>query len=1254
MRSNVFEIESKLLEELNPEQSTIAFRDLLWAEAYRIGVPTTKIHITENITVADGGIDAAIESLPIKTDSILLKGNSYFQIKSGRVSPWQRSWVKNELFKGKDISEENLGGEVLRCLNSNGRYVLVCFGISLSPKQIHNAKSHFSSYFEECGHNDIEIEILGRTHLVNLFNKYPGLCLKINGIDGFFMSHDAWARDLLMNTPLHIGDQQKEFIKIIRTQIGSDEIKHIRILGEPGLGKTRLVMEVLSTEEFSKLTVYFKHADDFQNSNLMNQLLHPYRNICAIIVVDECSMKEMSSIWTSLANVLETSKLITIDHGPEQKLNEKSLMRLDCPRLENKQIIEILGDYISGKLDLDRWAEFCDGSPRVAHALGKNLQNNPEDILAAPSEIPIWDRFIAGYGDPDAQQSLEIRCVLRHIALFRKFGFRKPVDVEGEWIAKLIEETDSSITYSKFCEIVNMLEERRILQGKKTLLIVPKALHIYLWLDFWKNYGEAHDLTSLLQRIPESMTEWFTSMFRYGYGNDKAQEHIKQILGTGGVYDEDGFAESRKGCRLLNVLAEANPNATLECIKRKYGQWSYEKLLNFHEGRQDIVWALEKISIWPDTFEGALRVLIKLAEAENANNANNSTGLFVSLYNLGYGRLAPTTVPPKERIPPLNEILKSDNINLNKLGLKALKSALDTYSGVRMVGAEYQGIRPVPKFWMPKTWGELWEEYKRYWDLLIETRNRWHSDLRREANEIIVGCSAGLFKIPILVETVLNELERLICDEEPPLQSIVGLITRIIRFREDKYEETIITKLKDINDKITGDSYQTRLRRYVFLASWNDLLDDEEERGETQKKKITSLAKESILNVNAFEKCVREIVKGNNFQISQFGQVLANEDKKRQLLPIITKTYKILSNEAEHFLLSGYLTSVFLQDEKEWEKYALEILFDEELGKIRFNIIRFSGLTDKVFIALLENLQEGNLEINELLTGYWAFLKKINKESIIKMLTFLHKVNTGNSLSAAIDILDEYFVRGKIELPENLTLEILTGKPLFEDKYGHGHISWHWEQIAKEWIIRYQNRKIKLFEKIFLACPENLLTLCSVGEDAKNILWQIAKEDPNNCWQVLTEMIEDVHSRISNRIQHWLGNEISFDDNVFGAIILFEIGSITDWIDGNPKERAPYIARTVPKSFDNNYGRITRTIIDKYGDLKEVRSALHCNFWSGGWCGPRSKHYEQKRRNARQWLLKEQSQNVRNWLQEYIKYLTTDIEQAELEEEREF
>ena len=98
MRSNVFEIAPELLGKLDPKQSTIAFRDLLWAEAHRIRVPSTKIHITENITVADGGIDATVDGLSVNTDSILLDGNSYFQIKSGKSLPWQKSWVKKDFF----------------------------------------------------------------------------------------------------------------------------------------------------------------------------------------------------------------------------------------------------------------------------------------------------------------------------------------------------------------------------------------------------------------------------------------------------------------------------------------------------------------------------------------------------------------------------------------------------------------------------------------------------------------------------------------------------------------------------------------------------------------------------------------------------------------------------------------------------------------------------------------------------------------------------------------------------------------------------------------------------------------------------------------------------------------------------------------------------------------------------------------------------------------------------------------------------
>ena len=45
--------------------------------------------------------------------------------------------------------------------------------------------------------------------------------------------------------------------------------------------------------------------------------------------------------------------------------------------------------------------------PRVAHAVGDNLQRNPDDILKPPATVPIWDRFILGHHKRDEREAEE-------------------------------------------------------------------------------------------------------------------------------------------------------------------------------------------------------------------------------------------------------------------------------------------------------------------------------------------------------------------------------------------------------------------------------------------------------------------------------------------------------------------------------------------------------------------------------------------------------------------------------------------------------------------------------------------------------------------------------------------------------------------------------------------------------------------------------------------------------------------------------
>ena len=162
----------------------------------------------------------------------------------------------------------------------------------------------------------------------------------------------------------------------------------------------------------------------------------------AILVVDECDDETRTRLWNKLQHHSPHIKLVTIYNEPTEV---SGITRIESSLLGKDQISAIIGTYGVPTIDAKRWAEFCGGSPRVAHVVGENLKNDPADILKSPSTVDVWNRFIAGGDALGSEKVEERRLVLQCLALFKRFGFLPPVQDEAKVIAKLIESANPKI-----------------------------------------------------------------------------------------------------------------------------------------------------------------------------------------------------------------------------------------------------------------------------------------------------------------------------------------------------------------------------------------------------------------------------------------------------------------------------------------------------------------------------------------------------------------------------------------------------------------------------------------------------------------------------------------------------------------------------------------------------------------------------------------------------------------------------------------
>ncbi len=1238
---------------LDSKQGTSLFLRLLRCEAIANGLSPKDVVLSSNTNAPDGGIDAKVDNSP-KSSALLANGSTYYQIKTGsEFKPWRPSVLRKELF---DKSRKRLGNAVKTCLEQNGTYALVTLGHDLSPHQHMEARTHLTNLFQACGYAEPKVEVYGQGQIAGELEKYPFLCLALVGLDyGGFQSIEAWKDDPQMQLALQLGSEQEKFIKEIRAALQENAVQHIRLIGEPGIGKTRLVFESVSDEDIALSVVYVPSGEAFQKSKLFKELLKSDR-YSVTLVIDDCDNRDRYSIWKAL-KVRKGIKLITIDHGPDETYD--SAMRIyHCPALADEQIKNILFGYLQQNADLHNWAGWCSGSPRVAHVVGENLRSNPDHVLKSPADVPIWDRFIIGHKEMDSGEAKQRLIVLRHIALFQRFGFETPVSEEGEFICSLVKEADQTMTWRRFQEIVQHYRDKRILQGSHTLFIVPKALHVYLWVDFWKNYGREFPFQAFMERIPLGMKHWFLQLFIYAHEAPPAQNLVKNILSTTGPFSNYNFLISETGLGFLNYLSEADPSATLALLERTIETWSHEQLYAWHTGRQDIVFALEKIVAWDEFFTRAVNVLIPMALAENAGYSNNSKGLLLSLFNVGLGWTTATEAAPSKRLPILKELVMSNDTSRRALGLEMCQQWLKTEDNPRTVGAEYQGSKPRIECWRPKTYGEVfdyWRQVLRF--LRVEMKGFNAADRNRVAEVFVTAAQdfVHFMRIEEMAGEVMDILLELAEDKEINREPLARFVIRALWRNSDDSDSTntMLARVRQLDKVLTGTSLWERTEHYVLHGTWEECYvfqGGARKESKLPGKRVRDLAGEYMRDFTAFSEHLPKLVRASGYRLPELGMEcgkLAKSKFDEELLKHIESG----NTDINGFFVSGYFGDLRIRDEKRWETLLHRLLHNQMTRKIAIACMGSFGFTESLLRDMLVLLKEEQIDS----TAFAGFVFKQDKDTISDHLfqeiiaTLLRRADKTSVNICGRFVYDYYFAQGSsADFPEELVFEVLTMLSETDDLMS----MYYWNEIAKGFIKKHPTRSVDLLNEML----RNMRRISHHGASGyiAEIADKIVLDHPLEAWEIISERLT---SKPENRrtVTHWLTDTGSEDTPKPCAANYLPAEEVLKWIKEDPKQRQKLILEILPKTLDQAMGgRLTSLFIEEFCDDDRMASNLFLYFHVGVQWGPESDYLSRKRDAGRQWLAEIPSVKIQLWLGKYIDYLNDRIEAAKIREEREF
>lgn len=1235
----IFSIDARKLTSYAPNEGIDLIKRLLWAEAWRVGIPRHYVNISGDITVADGGIDAAV-STNGKHNSILVAGKTYYQVKTGAsFKPWQKAQIKAELFGDQPVGLAALGAQTRKGLEQGVDYSLVVLGHDLTTEQSDQAKHWLVEYFGACGFSNIPIHILGAGEIAGVLGLHPSLCLEINGLgDVRFQAVGSWKANADMTPSLSLGALQGQFVDQLREVLEDPAIQHVRVVGEPGIGKTRLVLEAIyGKENLSASTMYFRQASDFQGTVFFNELMREGEERSAILVIDECENRERTDIWAALKGRLAI-KLVTIDHGPDPA-SGTGMQTLQVPLLEREQIENILRSYLPGNQPLHNWAMWCEGSARVAHALGENLRDHPEDILRSPDTVQIWDRFISGYGS-DVEGG-RARTLLMHIALFEMFGYLPPVQEEADFVSALVQKADPSITRQKFDQIVHYYLQRRILQGDRTLRIVPKALRVYLWREWWQNFGASANIRELLDTMPESLHRWFMHSFVYAQDVRHALSVVRALLDPdNGLFIDKAMIMSDVGAGFIFVLAQAAPAETL-ILLRGILQWTDGDLKALRKERHTLARALAIIAVWQPHFRTAARVLAGLSFGESSTYSNNCRGTLKALF-VPFN--APTQTPFAERAALALELLASHSDFVRELGLDLSASCLTARSVSRVIGVEFQGAQPEINFWRAKLWTDWTEPWASVVEGLMNARTASDEAWTGKIEKIVLAGVGELLKTNVLHDLCLQSVTKL-AKVQRNFEQIYQLLSNIERYPPKELPAEVLDAITKLRGELDGSDFYTKLQRHVLSAIWDDeiygLGGDGQEKS---TNRIRLLAEEAASNLALLRTALPQLFSnGVERRADKFGEYLAialiDDRFDHEML-----SYAIEGQEnTRHAFMEGYLRGVFSFDATRWEALSLALL----ATPVRWAVLSVvdSGATPEVFERLLEIHRDSTEDT----AWIWLLCRDpipalLGQERIRRAIQAVLDKNCAG-YETAIHMAEWALCKKGDELDLPLTMEVLVAGANHDATVMADH---YWGELAGRFVEQAPQQKVELF-RLLVEGTCSFGGFTSGGRMSK-VAFEICKEAPVETWAIVAKALQSDRAYV---FKAWLGRDESRGEPQLPAITAFNQSDIFAWIDEDKSKRAHQILEALPKTLEAaSGGNLTKDFLMRYLGIDGIGRSLIFFFGAGSYSGPRSEHLSARRSKAQRWMAQVGQSLVGDWLGEYVHQLSKEIEAEKIREER--
>jgi len=1250
------EVEAKHIEMLEPIKLTRLLKRLLYLEAGAYGIPFSAPHVPLEINVPDGGEDGRIkwESGVDKTD-FLPKRFTLFQIKARKMDPAD---CYNEILKkgGKILKDQ-----VAQVSDEGGAYIIFCKK-GYVGKQIDERVEKVREALKTAGRGDCEtayVAFYDGNKIAAWVNEYFAAQVDVMSCVGFripwgLKTWEHWASsedyefEYVSNTILN------ERIRVLREHFAKDKDKIVRIRGLSGLGKTRLALELFRSEEgkddlaanvLKSNVIYFDAAG---GGDELVRFIGDTRNrgICVLLVVDNCEPELHRRFVSETQYKGQDIGLLTIDLSAEEVDGNTRTIHItqdDCKGVV-KGILRKAYQGL-GEPTISRIEEFAQDFPSIAVLLAKQIQQGVEDI-GRLSDGQFAKKLLWGRGNEDEN----IIKVIKACSLFEYVEFSEE-EYTNE--IKFLSDEIAQVSPDTFFGICKEYLKLGILQKRgRFIRVCPIPLAIRLAAEWWDKTpkNEIVRFTEKLTKI--GLIERFCEQAKMLHFSPNAREVVEKLYGEQGPFGNAEVLNSEEGSRLCRSLVEVNPQATTDALEHAFEGWTREQMLKVGPGRRNLVWSLENLCWWAETFPKAAKLMLRFAAAENESWGNNATGQFKQLFQI---YLPGTQANLNERLRIAREALGSEVKEERALGILAIGHAIEAHSFSRGSRVASQGSRIPGKDYKPSN-----REIRGYWrecigllkDVIIEG-----GELSSLAKQKLGSAISGLLRKGMIgeVEAALRDIVKEKGAYWPEaLKSIRDCIDRDgvdmppeIRERIDSLEK--ILQPEDLGEK---------LRLVVSVPDWRDRKDEKGDYVSISAEEADKLAR-LLSGDNSWFKEVRVILEGEQRQAYAFGQALGQSmpaGLRKEFIEVCLRILAELGREKGNpDVLGAFLGNI--SDEGLVNKTMERVIQDKKLCSYTVWLTRFLDLTEKHLLRLLPLVKQNKISVSDIrVFSYGRILDKLPENFVAEFCQTIAN-HSQEGANCALDVLSMYCYQNDERFtkcaPTSRNIIMQEGLLIGETQSQMaGH---NWEVVSNK-LLRI-NRDIELAKhlagEIVVMCGSDKVSWNHISYNAKSVLGVLFKEYYEECWVIIGKalMSEDWGTR------PYLENIVGPGYEKEGSeALISEIPQegLLKWCKKNLPYGPTVIAHLTPvfsgEKEKISWHPLARKLIDEFGNLEEVRNKFSTNLWSFSSWGSRAPYY-QKRIDLLRELLSHPIKEVREWAASNIKYFEKEREKARREAE---